>query len=310
MAASPLINQTFALSEKEIQSFAKDGFVLLKGLFAPKAIEVMQEITAEHIKPPSDNYGSGFSKLQYDIGNDDPRLFSVIADPLFSRSITDLCRESLFFTQGLGFELQKNVSSGFPWHVGTQSFGFQRLSDLGVTLWTPLCEIIPATQGGQGGGMAYLSRKHLSGEFVYQHIQMIPEYLRQPIHDGSTFSTFSSLKNELLNSDTMRPLLDYYATEDRFELGDALLFDKWVMHRSAPLTDGPLNVRQAFAWRFSSTAARYDQARVENLAYPRDRYDYDVGSPFNDIVAQNDGELVYESDYFASDRSARTLPYR
>jgi len=67
--------------------------------------------------------------------------------------------------------------------------------------------------------------------------------------------------------------------------------------------------RLAYALRFSSLDARYDKPRVDALAYPRMAFNYDVGSPFNDLVSSQDGDLVYQSAYFDGTREARTLRF-
>jgi hypothetical protein len=301
-----MIDPTFTLTDDDVASFQRHGFLKLNRIFAPELVEHMARLSSSQVAPPSDNYGSGFSKLKYDIGNDDPTVLALMQDPRFADAITRLTGMPVFFTQGLGFELEKNKSTGFPWHVGTQSFGFQRREDSGFTIWTPLCPIDPA---GQRGGMAYVSKAVLSGEFIYQHINMLPAYMKSEIAAGKelTYADFSSLKNNLVNSPEMSRLLDHFAVEDAFEPGDALIFDKYVLHRSVRLEEGPLPSRLAYALRFSSVDARYDRGRVDALAYPRVAFDYNVGSDFNDKVGDDDGDLVYAAAYFDGTREERTL---
>lgn len=301
-----MINPEFSISQEDVEFFREHGFLKLRKLFAVSMIEHMQNLSGSQVSPPSGNYGAGFSKLKYDVGNDDPVILSLMKDSAFVEAMTALTGIPLFFTQGLGFELERATSAGFPWHVGTQSFGFQRRQDPGFTIWTPLCAIDPH---GQRGGMAYVSKKVLSGEFVYQHITMLPELMIAESAAGRSlaYDDFSRLKNSLLNSTEMHRLLDHFAVEDSFEPGDALLFDKYVLHRSVRLEDGPLASRLAYALRFSSLDARYDRARVDALAYPRVTFNYDVGSPFNDQVGEKDGDEVYLSPHFDGSREARTL---
>lgn len=305
-SSSQMINARFSIDEDDVRSFAVHGFLKLRQIFSEKFVEHLREINTSQIVPPSDNYGAGFSKLKYDIGNDDPAILALMSDTSFSAAIARIVDQSVFFTQGLGFELEKNKSTGFPWHVGTQSFGFQRREDAGYTIWAPLCRI---NAHGQRGGMKYISKQLLSGEFIYQHINLLPTYMQTKIESGQsfTFDDFSNLKNSLVNSPQMAGLLDHFAVEDSFEPGDALIFDKYVLHRSVKLEEGPLPSRLAYALRFCSIDARYDDARVKALSYPRDVFKYDVGSNFNDMVAATDGEQVYASPYFDGSREARTL---
>ncbi|MFB6836216.1 phytanoyl-CoA dioxygenase family protein [Streptomyces sp. NPDC056361] len=301
-----MINPDFAISDEDVESFREHGFLKLKGIFSQELVEHMRSLSGSQVTSPTDNYGAGFSKLKYDIGNDDPTILSLMGDPAFSAAMKQLTGAQLFFTQGLGFELEKSKSTGFPWHVGTQSFGFQRREDLGFTIWTPLTEIRAEEQAG---GMKYVSKNVFSGEFVYQHINMLPDFMRNEIAAGKEigYDDFHTLKNNLLNSPEIKPLLDFFAVEDDFEPGDALIFDKYVLHRSVPLGEGPIPSRLAYALRFSSIDARWDQSRVEALAFPRTTFNYNVGSDFNEVVGKADGDLVYDSPHFDGTREARSL---
>jgi hypothetical protein len=301
-----MIDPSFSVTDDDVASFRRHGFLKLSRIFSDELVEHMRRLTSAQVAPPADNYGSGFSKFKYDIGNDDPTILALMQDPRFADAITQLTGIPVFFTQGLGFELEKSKSTGFPWHVGTQSFGFQRRQDAGYTVWTPLCPIDP---DGQRGGMAYVSKDVLSGEFVYQHINMLPGYMQSEIASGKdlSYGEFDALKNNLMNSPEMSRLLDHFAVEDAFQPGDALLFDKYVLHRSVRLEEGAMFSRLAYALRFSSVDARYDKRRVEALAFPRDAFHYDVGSDFNEKVGADDGDEVYASWYFDGTREARTL---
>ena len=305
-AVVPMIDPAFTVTDSDVDEFHRHGFLKLQKIFSPDLVDHMRRLAGGQVAPPAGNYGSGFSKLKYDIGNDDPGILSLMSDATFGAAMSKLTGVRSFFTQGLGFELAKNTSAGFPWHVGTQSFGFQRRQDAGYTIWTPLCRIDPR---GQRGGMAYVSKELLSGEFVYQHINLLPDYLRSLIAGGRelSFSDFEALKNNLVNSPGMNELLNHYAVEDAFEPGDALIFDKYVLPRSVRLEEGPIPSRLAYALRFCSVDARYDLGRVRALAFARLTFDYDVDSAFNDEVGQVDGDVVYRSAYFDGSREARTL---
>ncbi|MCF9035354.1 hypothetical protein [Acinetobacter nectaris] len=301
-----MISKEFSLSESDIYFYKKTGFLKLKNFFSKETIEYMTKLTNSEVSKPEGNYGSGFSKYKYDIGNDDKFILSMMQDKKFSSAIQSLTQKKVFFTQGLGFELEKNKSSGFPWHVGTQSFGFQQIDDYGFTIWTPLCKI---DSKNQRGGMAYIPTDVLSGRFIYQHINMLPKFMKSKIESDKEykFEDFSNLKNSLLNSKEMSELLDFYAIEDDFELGDTFIFDKYVLHRSVKLEDGELDSRLAYALRFSSVDATYDKQRVLNLDYPRKLFNYDVSSEFNDAVCSLDQENIFNSNYFDKDREQRVV---
>ena len=71
----------------------------------------------------------------------------------FKKIMHGLTKRTLFFTQGVGFGLKKNVSKGFTWHIESQSFGFNRSEDYATTLWAPLH---PINTQQQAGGMRYV----------------------------------------------------------------------------------------------------------------------------------------------------------
>lgn len=301
-----MLSNQFNLTSEDVAFFKKHGFLMLRSFFSQTTIDHMIGLGSVSVIAPANNFGAGFSRLKYDLGNDDDYILRMMGDERFADVMRTLTGQDLFFTQGLGFELEKNKSAGFPWHVGTQSFGFQHREDYGCSIWTPLCNIDPQ---GQRGGMAYVSKQVLSGEFIYQHVNMLPDYLKSKLDAGASygFAEFNALKYSILNSDEMRGLLDFHAVEDAFEVGDALLFDKYVLHRSIKLGEGPVRSRLAYVLRFSSVDATYDQNRVAALRYPKRIFNYEVASDFNEVVCSRDDQRVYDSPYFDETREKRRV---
>lgn len=74
------ISSNFVLSTQDITSFKQQGFLKLKSFFSEKTIEHMANICSSAVIAPKGNYGSGFSKLKYDIGNDDNYILSMMKD--------------------------------------------------------------------------------------------------------------------------------------------------------------------------------------------------------------------------------------
>lgn len=288
-----------------IDKFKESGFVILRNFLDSDILGYLEKIADANSRPSGTNYGAGFSKIKYDLGNDDERVFELIATKKFSNTLGNLTGKDLLYTQELAFGLEKNKSTGFPWHVGTQSFGFQRKDDFGCTLWFPFCEIDPRKQRG---GMALVPKKHISGEFVYQHIDLLPQYLKEKSAVSVIdFSVFDRVKNGLLNSPDMDEILSCFAEEDFFMPGDAVLFDKYVIHRSIKLEDGPINNRLAFALRFADVNSRYDSARANNLEYPKHAFNYAGSSDFNILVCQEDNRLIVDSPLYRDDIDKRLI---
>ena len=300
------INKGFHLTDKHIADYKRTGFVLLKQFFSAEMIDYLRYRVNEELETPTDLYQKGFDKLRYDLCNGDEVVFELISNPDFKKVMADLTERSLFFTQGVGFGLKKNLSKGFTWHIESQSFGFNRSEDYGTTLWAPLHRV---DTKGQGGGMRYVPRDIISGEFMYDFID--PAVFRcmaeRIANGGIEFDEYVALRDEPLNSPGIGRLLEYFSVEDDYELGDVLLFDKYVIHRSVPLGEGPLDIRDAFSLRFIADDSLYDLERARSIEIPRDHYGYAGPTKFHLEVCSVDGSKIVDSPYFDSDRERRYM---
>jgi len=300
-----MIDRKFELTSLDVDKFKEDGYLVLRNFFSERTIEHFQRLAEENIQRPETNYGSGFSKLNYDIGNNDEQIFDLIQNSHFKDTLYKLTNRELIFTQGLAFELEKNKSSGFPWHVGTQSFGFHQKDDFACTIWIPFCEI---NANEQRGGMAYVSKKHMSGEFVYQYINLIPDHLKKKKEsEDINFEYFSRTKNNILNLPEISGVLTHYASEDHFSIKDAIIFDKYVIHRSVKLEEGSIDKRVAFALRFADVESKYDSFRANQLEYPKHAFNYEGSSDFNTIVCKEDGQPIIDSHLFKDNLQKRIV---
>ena len=142
------INKNFSIRPTDIDSFKSNGFLLLKGLLTKELIGYFSEIINDELQEPTDKYQTGFNRVRYDIFDKDSNIYEVLSNSTFKKVLSALCERDMIFTQALAFELKKSSSSGFPWHIGTQSFGFQRAEDFGCTIWIPL---VPIDSSGQQG---------------------------------------------------------------------------------------------------------------------------------------------------------------
>lgn len=300
------MNPNFTLTEKHIKDYQRQGFVLLKKVFSDEMIKYLHERVNEQMEAPTDRYQKGFDKLRYDLCNGDEKVFELIGNERFKNMMLDLTQQNLFFTQGVGFTLKREVSTGFTWHIESQSFGFNRAEDYATTLWAPLH---PVDVKKQRGGMRYVPRDIISGEFMYEYIDpAVFKCMEEKIASGGiSFEDYVALRDEPLNSPGIARLLEYYAVEDDFELGDALLFDKYVIHRSAPLEEGPLVTRDAFSLRFIADTSRYDYRRAHDIEIPRDYFNYSGPTKFHLDICKRDGERIIDSSFFDEDREKRFI---
>lgn len=300
------INKDFKLSPRHVQGYRDAGFVLLKKFFSDDMVRYLSGRVNEELTTPTDRYQKGFDRLRYDLCAGDQVIYELLTQASFRDTMLKLTEKKLFFTQGVGFGLKKNVSTGFNWHIESQSFGFHRTEDYATTLWTPLH---PVNTKGQRGGMRYVPRNAVSGEYMYSHVDpAVFRCLTERIQNGGIgFDDYVALRDEPLNSSGMNRLLEYFAVEDDFELGDALLFDKYVIHRSVVLEEGPLDVRDAFSLRFICEDSRYDRTRAHNIEIPRNYFKYPGPTKFHLEICQNDGDRIVDSPFFDNDREQRRV---
>jgi len=301
------INKNFSIRPTDIDSFKLNGFLLLKGLFTKELIDYFSGIINDELQEPTDKYQTGFNRVRYDIFDQDSNIYEVLADSTFKKVLSALCERDMIFTQALAFELKKSSSSGFPWHIGTQSFGFQRAEDFGCTIWIPL---VPIDAKGQRGGMAYVPTNKVSGDFMYKCVDPSTFNLIQEKIDRNEdlyIDEFMQLRDGPLNDPAMKKMLDYYTVEDSFELGDALIFDKNVIHRSVKLLDGKLDSRPALAIRFTDAEARYDKKRAMDLEVPRKFWNYTGPTSIHLTVASEDGTLMKDSPLLKENLNQRLI---
>lgn len=294
------VNPDFVLTDGHVARYRRDGFVKLERFLHPDLIEHLRSRIGGEMRVLGEEQ-RGFHALGYDIFASDLAIGGLLRDPAFTRTVTTLASRSLLYTQGVGFEIHRGRHHGFPWHVGTQSFGYVRGTDYGCSLWFPLAPIDPA---GQGGGMSCVSARALTGQFLFTQVDPLVDRTLEAIAaaDGDgprtlTFESFVQLRHGFLNDPAMSTLLDCHRQREHFDLGDALFFDKHVIHASDPLTDGPLASRAAFVMRFVDLDARYDARRAAGVEFQRRYFGVAPQSDFHVRVGQVDGELIRDSPH-------------
>lgn len=289
------------------KAYKIDGAVVLRSLLSHDFISVIQEHFQHLVSSPTDKYQSGFSRVGYDLFEDLDILNPLLSNPDFRDLMFALHEEELIFTQALGFELLANSSSGFPWHIGTQSFGFQRAEDFGCTIWIPLVNINPK---GKRGGMKYVKRSDISGEFMYRSVDpKVFEILEKREAEGGELSVeeYKMLRDGPLNDPGMSQILGSYEVEPELALGDAILFDKNIIHSSVPLQSHDTDSRQALAIRFISPNSRFDHRRANRLEIPRRMLDFRGPTSFHLTLGLEDGQLLKDSPKLAPTLEKRWL---
>lgn len=246
------------LDKPSSEGLRRDGYLKLTGLFTPAAVEgfrgllaaQLREQAADRNKDTMARYGAGGQFARY--SNNVDLAGDVVKGVRESAAFRGLCSQiedgQWLLTQGLGFEI-KPGQRGLMWHWGFRSFCFTQAEDQGYTLWIPLDDVDPARQNG---GLPVVSESIYSGReetkllAQYCHGQDDPALLEAA---GSNIVGFSSLRNAML---------DKHMKEYAYAPGDALLFNRYVFHKSAPFHEGPQTRRRAFVMRLIPASATFN----------------------------------------------------
>ena len=307
----------FSVTPEQKEQFRRDGFVKLEGLFNADAVNaLLNRVEAEigggrGIKNAQVNYM--FTRVKYDFETEKDLVYELMERPYFRRALTEIVEHDLFLTFEMCFELNKNVDRGLPWHVGIQSFSYQVAEELAYTLWTPLH---PIDAKGQKGGMAYVPQNLLSGSYVYQFEPAIVSTMKAKERAGisTSITEYFKMRGAVLNGPPTVEILENHQVEDDFQPGDALLFNKNVVHRSVRLGEGTLPRRAAYVMRFVDAGSHYDLQRAKTADFAEEQYGKGQ-SGYKSFTRQHieiaeagaqDGDLLAECAYF-DNRDRRTL---
>ncbi|WP_353929724.1 hypothetical protein WJM97_15605 [Okeanomitos corallinicola TIOX110] len=245
------------LSTEDKQFFKQHGFIKLKNLLTNEAINELQKLISQSqaMQTPPKSYSGDISRLGYDI---EEKITQDICDSAIFQDVMKQLTEDrgVAFIQGIGFELQTN-QTGFNWHHDIMSLCHVMPDDLAYTLWIPLD---PIHTQEQHGGLAYVSRQVYSAKYYFD---LIWQLVKQD--QFSDFAQTEDVKNwDFQSADPIETfLLEKNKVEDDFALGDALLLDKFVWHKSCTFKAGKLPSRRAYVMRFVDGQARYSKTMME-----------------------------------------------
>ncbi|WP_424095277.1 hypothetical protein [Moorena producens] len=281
-----LVNK-ITLSQDDKQSFSENGFIKLKKLFTSEATAQLRKLTSNsnQMKNPPRFYSGEVSKIGYDV--EERVTHDIYSSRNFQYVMKQLAHNGLTFMQGIAFEIKAN-QKGFPWHHDIYSFCYIRPEDLGYTLWIPLD---PINTKEQHGGMAYVSRQVYSAReyfnFIYQLVQQnkFEELLKTEDLNNYDFQFADHMETFLLENNQL---------EDDFEVGDALLLDKFVWHKSCALKAGPLPSRMAYVMRFVDSQSRHSKVLLEGTYSLIEATSKDVQTDLGYKMAKvlKDGEII------------------
>ncbi|AOX03024.1 hypothetical protein BJP34_29465 [Moorena producens PAL-8-15-08-1] len=244
-------------SQEEIRSFSETGAIKLKNILTTEATDHLRKLTTNS-RPREEftKYSTDFEKLVYDIDKD--ITYQIYSSPNFKDTFRQLVPQELTFTQSLGFELTPK-KKGAAWHLDTISFSYIMPEDLGYTLWIPLD---PINTREQHGGIAYVPRKAYSGDAYFSLLyQLVKNGKIDEVCQLEDFNRF----NFQYASQMEELALESCKVEHDLEVGDALLFDKYVWHKSCPLKEGVLPSRKAYVMRLIGSHSHYSKMFLDGM---------------------------------------------
>jgi hypothetical protein len=212
------IDSPFALTPDHIRQFREDGFIKLKNVLSPEAIEYYGEAVTRYTldhnpvkdKPldQRDTYGKAFIQVS-NIWEHDP----VVREFSFSKRLARIAAE-LMGTTGVRMwhdqALYKEAGGGFtPWHADQQYWPMS--SALSCTVWIPL-QATPLDMGP----LVFAKGTHLKN--MGRDLEISDESERQI--------------REMIKQNGVVEVFEPY------DLGEVSFHYGWTLHRAGPNTTG------------------------------------------------------------------------
>ena len=174
--------------------------------------------------------------------------------------LNEITGKKIMIMHNAFFSVEPN-QKGLGWHVGVGSFSFTKMDDFGASIWIPLDEITKEYRGG----MQYVPIDAFPGKFLYTiHDLHLKNNIKWDESKGD-LNEYVAGANTIMNKIT-GDVIDYTIEddyeEDQYKVGDVLLFNKYVLHRSVPLKPGLHKIRRAFVIRLVDYDTRVDEERL------------------------------------------------
>ena len=301
----------FRVTPEQKVLFQKQGFVLLPGFANENVVEMLRDRVEFEVRM---GLRARRVRASYDFKGDMEPAFQLLERKHMRDALLGLTGRDLFmFAENL-FVIHRNDNPGAPWHVGTETFGYHRTEDYGCTLWVALD---PVDAKGQGGGIDFVPENVFSGRHIYEYAdRALVDAFRKKSKAGVSTTSFEfwDARFGLLDGEPTKSVLNAHGVAYDFKPGDAVFFNKMIIHRSLPLGDGPLRRRRAYNMRFMDLRTRYDMDGMLDRKFPVTEYGGGM-VPYKpitqlpmDIAAAGafDGDVISECGYF-EDRDRRTV---
>lgn len=246
----PALVNHLPLGPLQRRALQEQGYLKLPGLLTATAIASLRQLVDQQLRPAQATTGEGFSRLTHRL-DQDGILRQLQGQPALAQMLTYLTDSRLILCEAQGFELGVG-RSGFAWHYDSLNFRYIRPQDPAFSLWLPLQPVRPEAQGG---GMAWVPLSLFSAQGNFQFSRL----LAQKLAEGEPVAELCALlRQTYATPGALTDCFEQQRIEAAFEPGDALLFSKYLWHRSSPLLAGEVQRRQAVTLRLVDAQARLD----------------------------------------------------
>ncbi len=277
---SDFIN-SISISENDIKSFRTEGAIILRDLITSEAIEKIRKTFEEIALPSPLGFTARYTRMCYNLEDYTSVFDSITSSDIFGDIMKQLTGNKLILAQALGLETEPNPEVAVKWHYDQTSYGYVSTNVPVFGLWLPLVNI---SKSLQRGGIVWVPKNIMSAKNKLS--QWEDYYLSLydlKIEGGDKYQALNKEFNytktyglDWLSDDDFK-ILDANAIEPDLNIGDAVLMDRNVYHKTAPHLDGLINKRLVCVMRFVDGNARLNRklfeglnihARIENRVLP------------------------------------------
>lgn len=258
---SSLVN-ALSFTAQDKADYQRTGVAPIRKMFAPEVIENLKQSVENNFQTNDhpDGILTGFGRFSNEFANRD-ELFTILLDQIL-KPLNELAGEELACTQIAILELQAGVSRGFSWHFDNFSFCYIDPDVSGHTFWLPLH---PIDVTKQHGGMYWVHQDDFSGKARMQqwaHYQLVDK--AHKISGGKYADAFNNQYPLDWVGEFDQLMMEDLKKDCSFEIGDALLFNRFTWHRSQHLfPDGPLQKRTTIIFRLVDMDGKINRTLFE-----------------------------------------------
>ncbi|MFN7972028.1 MAG: hypothetical protein U0166_06705 [Acidobacteriota bacterium] len=281
------------VSAEQVATFERSGAVKLAGLLDGGTAARLRALLEVELGSAESGVGrdyDAYDKVKYGVDSTAALVRAIVSSGAFQKAIHALIPRRLLYTQSVGFALGPG-KGGLDWHFDLVSYAYIDPRSPAYTVWLPLTPIDPR---GQRGGMEYV------GEDVYSGRDKMVLSARH-FHEGpkviAEVGGLDAYRSLMPCSPAEKVVLDRNRIEHAFAPGDALVFSRYVWHRSCPMHEGPVPRRLALTVRFVAADAIYDRTLCQkfgefSVAYGNPGVKTSFGLSFDDL---RDGDPMIRS---------------